>query len=339
MNIHPRMLPIALAAGLLVLALPRPGHAQDVVIKLGTAAPVGSPWHLLLKETAQEWDKITSGKVKLKIFAGGTMGNEGDMVKKMRIGQLQAAALSSIGLHEITPEPMVLDMPLFIESREQHKSMLDQVGPRLEKALQQKGYIVLNWGEVGFVRFFSTKPRATLAQMRDSKLFVWEGDPAAVDAYKAGGFHPVVLSATDIIPSMQTGMIDTVAYPPAYALAIRLNDKAKYMSDLVWSLLSGALVVSKKTWDQVPEGLREPMLKVAHQIGDRTNEQSRKMEDEAMAKMKSQGLKVIHVTDEAEWRKMVEENYKSVRGKVVPADLFDEVYKLVQDYRANHKKS
>src|SRR5581483_10768730 len=112
------------------------------------------------------------------------------------------------GLHEISPEPMVLDLPLMVQSQEEKNYVLGKMAPKLEAAIEKKGYVILNWSEVGFTHFFSTKPRSTLPQMREAKLFAWEGDPAATDAWKAGGFHPVILSATDIISSLQTGMID-----------------------------------------------------------------------------------------------------------------------------------
>ncbi len=332
-----KSLVLSLLASLALLSTPAAqAQAQAIVIKLGTSAPQGSPWHKLLKEAAQGWDNISSGRVKLKIFAGGTMGNEGDMVTKMKLGQLQSAALTSIGLHEITPEPMVLDLPMFLETREQKESILAVYAPKLEAALLAKGYVVLNWSEIGFVRFFSTQSRNTLAKMQAGKLFVWDGDPASAAAWKAGGFNSVVLSATDIIPSMQTGLIDTVAYPPAVALAIRLNDKAKYMSDLKWSSLTGAMVVTKKAWDQVPPELRPSLLKVARQLGQQTVQDARKTEDDSIAKMKMQGLTEVTISDKPAWRKKVEDTYGVIRGKVVPEGTFDEVLKLVMDYRAAH---
>src|SRR5262249_39546575 len=148
--------------------------------------------------------------------------------------------------------------------------------------------------------------------------FVWEGDPASAAAWKAGGFNPVVLSATDIVSSFQTGMIDAVAYPPAYAMALRVHDKAKYMTDLVLSSFTGALVIDKKAWDKVPPDLQPKLRQVSQDVGKRLIDESRKMESESLAKMKSQGLQVVHVTDVPEWQKMVDDTYKVVRGKVVP---------------------
>jgi TRAP-type transport system periplasmic protein len=328
---------IPFAALLGLLAFSGPARAQEIVIKLGTLAPVGSPWHLLLKEGAQAFTATSGGRVTLRIFAGGTMGNEGDMVKKMRIGQLHAAALSTVGLHEITPEPLALDLPLLVQNREELTHLLEKIGPKLEAKLLEKGYVVMNWSEIGFTRFFSTKARPTLAEMRQSKVFSWEGDPASAEAWKAGGFHPVVLSSTDIIPSLTTGLIDAVVYPPTYALALRLNDKAKFMQDLVWSSFTGAMVVDRKTWEKIPPDLRPALQKITRELGGRTVEKARQMEDEALTKMKAQGLTVVHVPDAPEWHKAVAATTDKVRGTVVPAATFDEVYRIVKEFRASRK--
>lgn len=320
--------------GALSLFAARPALAQEtVVVKLATLAPVGSPWHNLLKEAAQKWREASGGKVDLKLFAGGVMGNEGDMVKKMRIGAVQAAALSTIGLHEITPEPQALDIPLLVKSREEYDHLVQKMAPKLEQALAAKGYVVLAWSEIGFTRFFSTVARPTLPQLRESKLFSWEGDPASTDAWKAGGFKPVVLASTDMVPSLQTGMINTVLYPPALVLALRIHDKAKYMMDLPWSTLTGATIVDKKTWDRIPADMQTKLLQIFRDTSKRIVENARKMEDDSLVKMKEQGLQVVHVTDAPEWQKAVDGSLQAIRGKVVPAATFDEVQRIVKEYR------
>ncbi|HEX4459599.1 MAG TPA: TRAP transporter substrate-binding protein DctP, partial [Polyangia bacterium] len=142
---------------------PSPAQA-DVVIKLGTLAPNGSPWHTLLKEMGQKWEQASGGKVKLRIYPGGVLGNEGDMVKKIRIGQLQAAALTTVGMHDISADAQAVDVPMMIDSWKTLDYVMERMGPKLEKSIEAKGYVVLGWSEVGFVRFFSTKKYSTLAE-------------------------------------------------------------------------------------------------------------------------------------------------------------------------------
>ena len=171
-----------IALSLCLTPLQRPAAAEEVVIKLGTLAPTGSTWHTLIKEMGQKWKEASGGRVTLRIYPGGVVGNEGDMVKKMRIGQLQAAALTTIGLHDISPEPQAIDVPMMIDSYPTLDYVREKIGPKLERAVALKGYVVMNWSEVGYVRFFSTK-RYSLAELQaNGKMFCWEGDPASADA-------------------------------------------------------------------------------------------------------------------------------------------------------------
>jgi TRAP-type C4-dicarboxylate transport system substrate-binding protein len=326
----------SLILALSLFALPA---AAEERIKLGTLAPRGSTWETLLKEMGQKWSEATGGKVKLVIYAGGVAGNEGDMVKKTRIGQLQAVALTSIGLHEITPEPQSIDVPMMIDSFEMLDYVMATMGPRLEKTLEAKGYVVIGWSEVGFVRFFSTKRYDTMkAYSSSAKVFGWEGDPASIDAWRAGGFKPVVMSSTDIVPSLQTGLIDTVAMSPLYAFTSRIFERAKYMLDMPWAVLTGATIVKKDVWERIPVELRPKLLEIAHEYGKKIGAEVRRMDADALKTMKSQGLEAVAPVDEPSFRKAGLATHTIIRGKVVPAESFDEVKKLVDEYRAKNPK-
>ena len=326
------MLRKLLVVALLLLLPPLTGMAQaDVVIKLGTLAPNGSPWHTILKEMGQKWEQASGGKVKLRIYPGGVLGNEGDMVKKIRIGQLQAAALTTVGMHDISADAQAVDVPMMIDSWATLDYVMERMGPKLEKSVEAKGYVVLGWSEVGFVRFFSTKKYATLSEMQSSKMFCWEGDPASAEAWRAGGFHPVVVSATDIVPSLQTGLIDTVALAPLYAYSSRIFEKAKYMLDVPWAVLTGATVVKKEDWDKVPADLQPKLMEITREYSKKVGQEVRRMDTEALDNMVKQGLVQVKTTDLAAFDRAAEASYKVIRGKVVPADAFDEVKRLVAE--------
>jgi TRAP-type C4-dicarboxylate transport system substrate-binding protein len=328
---------LAVALLLLLPALSRVAQA-DVVIKLGTLAPNGSPWHTLLKEMGQKWEQTSGGKVKLRIYPGGVLGNEGDMVKKIRIGQLQAASLTTIGLHDIAAEAQAVDVPMMIDSWATLDFVMDRMGPKLERIIDAKGYVVLGWSEVGFVRFFSTRKYATLAEMQQAKMFCWEGDPASAEAWRAGGFHPVVVSSTDIVPSLQTGLIDTVALAPLYAYSSRIFEKAKYMLDVPWAVLTGATVVKKEDWDKVPDDLKPKLIEITRDYSKRVGAEVRRMDGEALENMVKQGLVQVKTTDLTAFDKAAQNSYKVIRGKVVPAEAFDEVKKLVEEAHARSAK-
>lgn len=315
----------------------RTAHAEDakpdVTIKLGSLAPPGSVWDQLLKEAAQKWKTISGGRVALKILPGGTQGDEGEMIRKIRVGALQAAAVSTIGLHVITPEPQALDLPLLVKNSDEHDYLVKKMAPSLNKLLENKGFVVLTWSEIGNTHFFSTKARPTLTDMRSAKLFCWNGDPDSAKAWKAGGFNTVVLSSTDMVPSLQTGIIDTVLYPPTLVLTLNMSDKLKFMTDVTWSTLTGATIVDKRTWDKVPKDLQAQLIQVFEDQGKKLTGDARKMEGDSKTKMKAQGVTEVKITDIGEWQKMLNDVNASVRGKVVPAETFDQVHKIVEEYR------
>jgi TRAP-type C4-dicarboxylate transport system substrate-binding protein len=322
----------------LLLAATSASAQTTTRIKLGTLAPQGSTWHQLLTSMAQEFSKASGGKVELKIYAGGTQGSEGEMIRKMSIGQLHAASITAIGLHEITPEPQAEDAPFMIDSYEEYDYVHEKVRGKLEAAISQRGFQVLQWGEVGFVYLFSTQPYRTPADFGKGKVFTWNGDPGAEAAWKAAGFHPVVLSSTDLVPSLTSGMINIIGQSPLYAYTTNLYSRANNMLNLRWGFLTGATVVRKDVWEKIPQDVRQQLLQISEDYGKKTREDVRKQNDDAIAQMKKRGLNVAQPADIQAWQAAAEQANAVVRGKVVPASIYDEVKKYRDEYRAQHKR-
>lgn len=319
-----------------VALLAMPALAEKVTIKLATLAPQGSTWHSLLKELAEKWDAASNGEVKLKIYAGGTQGSEGDMVRKMGVGQLQAASITNVGLHDIVTDPMVFSTPGLVDEAD-FRAIFPKLEPQLNASMEAKGYVVLSWAQVGTVYIYCTKPYATPEAAGEAKFFAWDGDPGAIEAYKLVGFRPVVLSSTDIVPSLQTGMINCVGQVPAYMLTARLFDKANQVMDFPWSYLVGATVVKKETWEKIPADLRPKLLAAAKEINGRIDAEVKRLNDDATEAMKKQGLNVVKV-DPAPWAKAAQRSWPAIRTKVVSEAFFDQVVKLRDEARKANKK-
>ncbi len=313
---------LVLAAVLAALA--PAAHAEPVTIKLGTLAPQGSTWHDLLKELAQRWEQASGGQVRLRVYAGGAQGSEGDMVRKMAIGQLQAAAISNVGMHDVIPEPQVFSVPFLFDDEAQMECAFEKMRPKLDEALAKRGLVALHWSRVGSIYLFCDEPRRTPGDMKSAKVWAWEGDPKSVEAYRAAGLYPVVLAATDIMPSLQTGMIDCVPNIPLYVLTARFFDKANHMMDAPWSYMVGATVVRKETWEKIAPDLRVKLVAIARELGDKVNLEVRRLNADAVTAMQKQGLKKIQ-TDPVPWRAAMEKTWPIVRGGVVPAEFFDQV--------------
>ncbi len=317
------MAKLLLALTLLVFAPARAG-AEGVTIKLGTLAPVGSAWHDALKEMAQRWQEASGGQVTLRIYPGGVQGDEGDMVRKLAIGQLQAAAISNIGMHDVATEPQAFSVPLLFKDETEMECVFRRVKDRLDAALQKRGLVAVQWSRVGAAAFFCNASFKTPDEIARAKMFTWEGDPGTVKAWRAAGFHPVVLSITDLLPALTTGMVDCVSNVPLYMLTTRAFEKARYLIDVPLGFVLGATVVRKETWDKIAPDVRARLLEISRDIGSRIDAEVHRLNADALEAMKKQGLEVVSVAIE-EWRPTLERSWSVIRGGVVPADFFDQV--------------
>jgi TRAP-type C4-dicarboxylate transport system substrate-binding protein len=246
------------------------------------------------------------------------------MVRKMAIGQLQAAAISNVGMHDVIPEPQAFSVPFLFDDESQMECAFDKMKPRLDDALAKRGLVALQWSRVGSIYLFCDAPRRTPAEMSSAKVWAWEGDPKSVEAFRAAGLHPVVLAATDIVPSLQTGMIDCVPNIPLYVLTARLFDKANHMMDAPWSWMVGATIVRKETWEKIAPDVREKLVAVSRELGEKVNAEVKRLNTDAIAAMQKQGMKKV-ATDPQPWRAAMEKTWPIVRGGVVPAEFFDAV--------------
>jgi len=325
---------VALCTGVLLAALP--ARAGTVLIKVGTVAPKDSRYVELLEEMGAKWTEASGGLVKLRIYPGGVAGSEGDMVRKIGVGQLQGAALTTVGMHDITSEPQTFQVPFLIRNEQELDYVLRKMRPRLDATLAKKGFVAVNWANVGDVKFFSTFSLRSTAAVTQSKVWLWEGDPAAADGWRAAGFQPVVLASSDILPSLQTGMINTVTMPPVYAFASRVFEKANHMLDLKWAALTGATVIKKETWDKIPADVQPKLLAIADEYALKLTSTIQSLNDDAVTQMKAQGLVIDQPDSVAAWEALARKSWVVARGKAVPADVFDEIQRLLKEYRAQH---
>ncbi len=315
-------------------------EAKKVRIKLGTLAPEGSPWYNSIKRIGQRWKEASGGKVALKIYPGGVVGDEGDMVRKIRIGQLHAATVTGLGLGLVTRSSVSLQVPMLIRSYEELDHVRKNIAPKIARELENAGFVVLNWGDAGWAHFFSKVPARTPQDFRKLKLFTWAGDPESEKAWKAGDFLPVPMSATDVLSGLQTGLIDCLSTTPLYALTSQWFGVAKHMVKVNWTPLNGATIVSKKRWNKLKPEMQKRLLEISLEEGDRTKAEVRRLGDSAIKAMKARGLSVYSPTPKelVAWRAAAEKAYPTIRGKVVPAAFFDEVQALAKAYREKKQK-
>ena len=328
------------AALLLAGVLATSALAADKQLRIGTLATKNSLYHRQLMELGEAWRTAQGGNAKYLVYPDGSQGGETDMVRRMRIGQLQGGLLSVVGLREIEPSIAALqNMPLMFRNWEEVDYVREKMRPAMEKKFLDKGFVVLAWGDAGWVRFFSKEPAVRPDDFRKMKFFAWGSEVEQQEIMKSLGYTPVPLETGDILPAIQTGMINAVPSTPYFALATQIYTTASNMLELNWAPIVGALIITKKAWDELtPEG-QAAVREAGAKAGVQLRAKARQEVDDAVDAMKKRGLKVNKPNAEQmqEWNTLADNLYPRVRGKMVPADTFDEVVGHLKAFRAGKK--
>ncbi len=325
-----------LAATIIAAAAAAPAGAAGFTIKMATLSPDGSPWDGFFESMGEDWEKGTDGRVSLTIYPGGVAGDEPDILRKMKIGQYHAAALSVSGLADISRDFTVFEIPLFFRSEREMFHVLRELTPGLRTTLHEKGFVLLGWGYVGQVHFFTNERARTVEEMQKLRIFTWAGDEAMTDWWRQGGFKPVALAATDIVTGLQTGMIDALAVPPIYAMSVQFFKQAKYLADIPLIPMMGAIVLTKRAWNRISEADREVLFQGGERAENRIFDTIPTLEQTAIRLMGSQGLEVVPIVGtevEDDWKRIARDFAEDMRGRTVPEAVFDRATAVRDAYR------
>jgi TRAP-type C4-dicarboxylate transport system substrate-binding protein len=329
---------VAASVVLALATLASPATAKDV-LKLATLAPQGSVWDTTLRAMGGEFAKTSGGAVELRLYPGGVAGDEADVVRKMRLGQFQGAALTVTGLAEIEPAFALFHLPMLFDSWAEVDHVLAELRPELERRLEAKGYALLLWGHGGWVHLFSRQPIRDVADLKRQKLFAWAGDDAGVQSWRVRGYQPVPLAATDVTMGFQTGMIDVVPTTPIAALSLQWFRQTPYMQGLGMAPLVGGVVVRLDAWRKIPAPARDGFA-AAIAAAERTFAvEVPKQDAGAVEQMKARGLSVIELDDaqRAEWRREADEFARAARQGAVPPEILERARAALAALRAAGK--
>jgi TRAP-type transport system periplasmic protein len=317
-------------------------HAQQAParVNLGTLAPRGSSFHQSLEAMAQAWRNAPGGGVRLVIYPDGAQGSEADMVRLMRVGTLQAGLLTAVGLSEIVPGVIGLqNYPLLFRDYAEFDYVTSKLTPMLAERLLAKGFVALFWADAGWIRYFFKHAVLTPQDMRKVRTFVWSGSVEQYRMMRDFGYNPVLLETADVLQGLATDQITGISVPPIFALVSQFEKRAPHMLDLNWAPLVGACVIRKDVWEHLAPQTRSALQTAADQAAARIRANNRRESEQAIEKMKANGL-TVHVLDaeqRAAWQRAAEELYPRIRGNIVPADIHDQVMRLVAAYRAGDR--
>jgi TRAP-type C4-dicarboxylate transport system substrate-binding protein len=316
------------------------GAERGPTLKIATIAPKGSVYHRVLQDVGEAYRNALGGQGRAIVYADAIQGSEPDTVRRMRVGQLDVSMLTVVGLQEIDPAVTALQyMPMVFRNWDEVDHVREGLRPVLEEKLAAKGFVVLFWGEAGWVQFF-TKDRITRPEeYKHTRVFAWAGDSSQISLMKSLGYNPVSLQVTDLLPGLESGMIDTAPVAPMWALFGQIDRVTRYMLPINWVPIAGATVMRRQTFEALSPAAREAVLAASKKAGEQLRAHRAQLDDECIRAMEARGLTVLPLTPDVEeaWRKVAEQAWPKVRGSMVPADMFDRVQALLAEYRAAKK--
>ncbi len=315
-------------------------NAKDYVLKFATIAPEGTTWMNIMNEMNDDIKETSGGRLKLRFYPGGVMGDEVDVLRKMRINQIHGAGFSGVGLGEIVPDVRVLDLPFLFRNYNEvdyvHNRLLDKFSADYNK----KGYILMGWSEVGFVNLFSKSEIKNMPDLKQVKLWAWQSDPIAKSVFSLMKISTIPLAVTDVLTSLQVGIIDTVYAPPLGALALQWYTRVKHMCSFPLTHSSGAVLVSKKFYDKLPPDLQVILKEKFDQYLSRLIVEGRKDNLSAVDTLKKNGIKVTQLSDDEKKNMMAESATvsKDLAGKLYSEKIYNDVLNLIESARKKHDK-
>lgn len=322
---------------LLALALPATGSQEATIIKIATLAPDGSSWTKALNAIDSEIQEKTNKAVRLKIYAGGVLGDEKDMLRKMHIGQIHGAVLTSAGLSILVSDMDVFQIPFLFEGYAEVDFIADKMKPHFKKEFEKKGYVLAGWTEGGFIHLLSTLPVATVDDLRKLKVWSWADAPMANAIFSEAQISAIPLSVPDVLVGLQTGLVDVVYAPPSGAIALQWFTKTKYISDIPLSYLLGGVVLKNAQFKKLPAEYRTQILESFQKHLKELKLIIRKDNEEAIAVMQKQGLELIQASADqvAEFKLLSDKAMQKLGDKSFSEEVKNEIVSNLDSFRKN----
>ena len=312
---------------------------RTITIKMSTPVPENTPWGAFLNQLAVDWKKITNGEVELVIYHNGVAGSEKEVVRNLRVNQLQAAVLSTFGLYEISPEIMTLSCPFLIRNDEELDVVLAELKGELEERINSKGYFTLCWARVGWVKFFSKQPIFVPDDLKKQKLGTNADQEELAQAFKTMGFQMVPVARNDILISLNSNMVDAVFQSPVAVGSTQIFGLAKNMASINVAPFIGAIVFNQRAWRAIPERYRAQLIAVTRKAEAELDVSVRGLEEEMIKTMGNYGLKVNVQSPEQEklWFDEIGRAVPNLVGTLYDRNIYGRIETILRSFRGGRR--
>jgi TRAP-type C4-dicarboxylate transport system substrate-binding protein len=308
------------------------------LFKVASLAPEGSVWAKRFRDFVHEVEEKSNNEIGFKIYAGGVMGDDRAMYRKMRVGQLNGGGFTMTGISEFVPDFRVLGTPFLFNSYEEVDWVKQKIMPRFVSDFDKKGMVLLAVTEVGFVYTMSTQSISTLAELKQSKAWAPEGDPISKVLLETVGVTPIPLSIPDVLTSLQTGLINTTFNSYYGSIVMQWFTRISYITDIPFAYAYGAFILDKKTFSKLPPKYAELMRSAARTHFDRLLADTRKSNEDALQALVENGIALVQPTPAT--RSELQNNYRNRTVDKLVNDAFsqsvyDEIIKHLGEFQGN----
>lgn len=321
---------------ILFLLLGAPSIAGAQTLKIATIAPEGSSWMNDMRAGAKAIEEHTEGRVKFKFYGGGVQGNDKQVQRKMRTGQIHGGAFSSGALNKFQRDADLFSMPLLFNSIDEVRYVRDEMDGTLRQRLEDAGFVNFGFAGAGFAYMMSNKPLKSLDDLKGQKVWIPEGDPVGFAALRALGVAPVVMPVTDVMTGLQTDLLDCVTVPPVGAVVFQWHTRLKYITELPISYIYAALLIDKRAFNKISPADQLIVREVMEGIYRKFDQNGVTENSAALVALLDNGLSMVLPVDGqiGEWRGIVNQSAQSLADKdTFDGSLLDEMQTLIRTYR------
>jgi len=312
------------------------GNSLAKTFKIATLAPAGTTWMNEMKKGAKLIDEKTEGRVKLKFYPGGVMGNDQSVHRKIKVGQLHGGAFTSGGLAHIYSGIQALSLPMVFNSLDEVDYVRSKMDTSLKQNMEQGGFVLLGIADGGFARIMSKQPLTDLEAIRSSKVWIPEGDTMVQETYNTLGISAISLPISDVFTGLQTGLIETVTVTSTAAISFQWHSSTAYITDTPVIYLTGLLAIQKKSFEKIKaEDQVIVKLEIDH-VFKQLDRLNRSDNDNATLALKNYGIKFVKpsAAELNRWKLLSAKSISNMTDQgIVTKQAVDEVMQHLSDYR------
>lgn len=334
---------VQLSISALILLCSQLAIAENVyTLKFATLLPTGTAWTKLLDDWVKEVEEKSNGRIKFKVYSGGVMGDEPDVLRKIRKGQLHGGLFTGYGIGRIYSPARVLEMPFLFKSTAESDYVREHIMSDLEIGFRENGFELLGWPEVGFIHLFSTKPITSIDDIRKRRIWLWQGDPLGEAFFAASGIDPIPLSIMDVYTQLSAkhGSIDTVYTSTFGAIALQWYSKLNYATHIPFTNAIGGVVISNHFYNKLPADLQKLLKTSGKEMGDNIRLSAREENIKSISLLEKNGIEFMLSWDEVDMDELlaIRDGAASHLEQTgyIPSSVFAKTKKMLTDYRALH---